>query len=105
LHPELEGERGKSKSKVPSLEATLAGIRRWTERRQQDDPDARVVKGRIAAEIAGYLGPDATGQILQPVTESARLFPAIEPVLSIFLGCRAAKRLIQRVIDTAIVRI
>jgi hypothetical protein len=87
------------------LDATLAGIRRWTERRQQEDPDARIVKGRVAEEISGYLGTGATGRILEPVTESTKLFPAVEPVLAIFLGCRAAGRLIQRVIDTAIVRI
>ena len=83
----------------------LSAIRRWSERRQQEDPGDVIVKRRVADEIGGYLGPSATGRILEQVTDRGKLFPAIEPVLAIFLGSRAATCLIQRVIDTAIVRI
>jgi hypothetical protein len=98
------GIDGEGKDPV-SLEATLAGIRRWHKRRAQEDPDAAVIKGRVAQEIKGYLGPAATDRILQPVTEQSKLFPAVEPVLTIFLGCRAAGRLINHIIESAIVRI
>jgi hypothetical protein len=64
-----------------------------------------MVKGRVATAIGGYLGPEAACRILAPVTERAMLFPAVEPVLAIFLGSRAASRLLDRVIETAIVRI
>src|SRR5262249_44906184 len=83
----------------------LRAIRRWSERRQQEDPGDAIVKGRVADEIGGYLGPSATRRILEQVTERGTLFPAIEPVLSVFLGSRAAACLIQRVFDSAIVRI
>jgi len=101
MHSGVDGEG----TDQPSLEATLVGIRRWHERRDQEDPDARMVKSRVASEIADYVGPAAADRILEPVTERAKLFPAVEPVLAIFLGCRAAGRLIQRVIESAIVRI
>jgi len=42
---------------------------------------------------------------LEPVTDGAKLLPAIDPVLEIFLGARAATRLIQRIVDVAIVEI
>jgi|KBSMisStaDraftv2_1062788.scaffolds.fasta_scaffold589350_2 hypothetical protein len=101
MQPGIEGE---GKDPV-SVEATLVRIRRWHKRRAQEDPDATVVKGRVAQKIEAYLGPAATDRILQPVNEHAKLVPAVEPVLTIFLGCRAAGRLIDHIIDSAIVRI
>jgi hypothetical protein len=101
----LDPRIGQKKRRTPSVELMLEGLRRWTEKRQQEDPDASVVKGRVAAEIEGYIGPYATGRILATVKDRSKLFPTLEPVLSIFLGCKAAGRLIERVIDAAIVRI
>jgi hypothetical protein len=83
----------------------LSGIREWAARRNDEDPDAQMVKGRVAAELAAYLGTDGATKALQPVTDNQKLLPALESVLAIFLGCRAAARLIQRIIDRAIVRI
>ena len=90
---------------APSLQATLMRIHRWHERRVQADPDAAVVKGHVAQEISGYLGSAAADRILEPVTEHSKLFPAVEPVLAIFLGCRAAGRLIHHIVESRIVRI
>jgi anti-sigma factor RsiW len=98
-------ELGDKDKPTPSLQATLAGIRRWNERLRNVDPGAELVKGRVAEAIAGYLGQDGAQQVLKPVTERSKLFPAVEPVLSIFLGRRAATRLIRHVIEAAIVRI
>src|SRR5262245_22458249 len=86
-------------------EDILSAIRRWSERRQQEDPGDAIVKRRVADEIGGYLGPSATGRILEQVTERSKLFPAVEPVLAIFLGSRAAALLLHRIVETAIVRI
>ena len=90
---------------APSLQATMAGIRKWHERRIQADPDGAVVKGHVAKEISRYLGSAAADRILEPVTEHSKLFPAVEPVLAIFLGCRAAGRLVHHIIESRIVRI
>jgi hypothetical protein len=47
MQPGIEGE---GKDPV-SVEATLVRIRRWHKRRAQEDPDATVVKGRVAQKI------------------------------------------------------
>ena len=107
MHGLTGGKDGDNQARAvdASLAATLAGIRRWSEVRRQEDPDSKVVKGRVAEALAGFLGPEAAGRLVEPVTERSKLFPAVEPVLAIFLGCRAAARLVQHVVDRAIVRI
>jgi hypothetical protein len=61
---------------------------------------------RVAATIAPYLGARAAAVILLPVSETGEnLLTAIEPVLALFLGARAASRLVTSVVDGAIVRI
>jgi len=63
------------------------------------------VKGRVASEIAPYLGSMATQSVLQPITDTSQnLHSSIEPVLALFLGGRAASRLIRHVEDAALIR-
>jgi anti-sigma factor RsiW len=90
---------------APPVDTALAGIRQWVARRREQDPEARVVKERVAEEITGYLGAQGARRVLEPVTDNAKLLPSVEPVLAIFLGCRAATDLIQHILDVAIVRI
>jgi hypothetical protein len=90
---------------LPPVDGALTRIRSWAQQRDREDPDGHVVKARVGEEIAGYLGPNGANRVLEPVTERSELFPAVEPVLAIFLGYRAAARLIRHVIDRAIVRI
>lgn len=62
-------------------------------------------KGRVATRIAPFLGNAATDKILQPVPDSGEnLLSTVEPVLALFLGNRAAAHLVNRVVDTALLR-
>jgi hypothetical protein len=42
---------------------------------------------------------------LNSVSGGQDLLPKIEPILKVFLGCRAASRLLSHIVDRAIVRI
>lgn len=63
------------------------------------------IKSRVAREIAPYLGTVAADLILEQVSAGGDdLLPRLENVLSLFLGGRAAGKLTDHIIDTAIVR-
>lgn len=62
-------------------------------------------KGRVATRIAPFLGNAATDKILEPVPDTGEnLLSTVEPVLALFLGNRAAAHLVNRVVDTALLR-
>ena len=90
---------------APPLESVLQGIHEWAARRRKADPDASVVKGRVANEIASYLGEDGTRRVLEPLEGGENLIPTVESVLSIFLGSKTAAKLTRHVVDAAIERI
>lgn len=85
------------------LSNLLAAIQGWaaaTDRRADED-----VKQRVAGKVEKYLGDRATRKILLTVSrDGGNLLSNIEPVLALFLGRRAASRLVSHVVDTAIVR-
>jgi hypothetical protein len=83
----------------------MAAIRQWSARRREADPDGRAVRARVEAELAPYLGPGGASRTLEPAADRHKLLPAVESVLTIFLGGRAAGRLMRRVVDRAVVRI
>lgn len=63
------------------------------------------LKLKVASLIAPYLGGQATQSVLQPVTDGGEnLLSSVEPVLALFLGRRAAARLVSSVVDQALVR-
>lgn len=88
------------------LAAVLAGIHAWEARRSSASGGPAAVKQGVAKWIGPYLGKRAAHCILEPVSDDGQdLLPAIEPVLALFLGHRAASQLVSHVIDAAIMRI
>jgi hypothetical protein len=77
----------------------------WERSQQQSSRNGSHVKLRVATEIAPFLGPQATNAILKTVTETDdNLLSTLEPVLGLFLGNRAASRLVGHVVDSALIR-
>jgi hypothetical protein len=78
-----------------------SAIEEWEKAARNGEP----VKRRVATEILPFLGPKATEYVMQPVAESGEnLLSSIEPVLALFLGGRAAARLVNHVVDSALLR-
>jgi hypothetical protein len=97
-----------SPAELPSVDSMLsrmrAAIEQW-ENKTVESGTGEQVKRRVATEIAPFLGPEATETILGTVTENAdNLLSNIEPVLGLFLGARAASRLVGHVVDAALIR-
>jgi hypothetical protein len=82
------------------LASTLAAIQRW-----QRDSDCAMVKVRVAAELGPYLGSKAARNVLEDVSAEGRnLLSAVEPALALFVGVKAAERLVTHIVDVSIVR-
>ena len=82
------------------LTQMCAALHLWEEQSREG-----AAKGRVATRIAPFLGSAATDKILQPVPDSGEnLLSTVEPVLALFLGNRAAAHLVNRVVDTALLR-
>ena len=90
---------------VPPVEALLTGMRQWRDRQARNPFADSRRKQRVALEIAPFLGSAGAEEILSRVTpEGDDLIPTVEPVLASFLVRRAAERLVNHVVDAAIVR-
>jgi anti-sigma factor RsiW len=60
------------------------------------------IQQKVAAALAPFLGPVAAHRLLVPFSGNGKgLLPAVEPVLSNFLGEHAAAELVSHLIDTA----
>ena len=87
------------------LARVRSAIQKWEGSASQTGRTGAPVKRRVAHEIAPFLGPEATDSILQPVAPGGEnLLSSIEPVLALFLGGRAAARLVTYVVDAALIR-
>lgn len=63
------------------------------------------LKQRVAHEIAPYLGAQASRRIVTGVADSCEdLLSTVEPVLALFLGGRAAARLVDHLVEAVLVR-
>jgi len=90
---------------TPELPEIMAAIRRHEAQRSSlEDPAA--AKRRAASEMVSYLGSEAVDKVFQNVApDCGNLLTQLHPILSLFLGRRAAGRLASRVVDAAVVRI
>ncbi len=87
------------------LDRMRAAIHRWEQSTAEAERTAEAVKGRVRAEIAPFLGDPAATAVLKPVAPGAdNLLNTIEPVLALFLGGKAAGRLVSHVVDSALLR-
>ena len=78
----------------------MAAIQRW-----QRGSDCKMVKVRVAAELGPYFGSKATRKVLKDVlTEGGNLLSTVEPALALFVGVKAAERLVTHIVDVSIVR-
>ena len=63
------------------------------------------VRRRVIREIAPYLGTRASARLLSGVEQDgANLLSTVEPMLALFLGSRAASRLVDHMVDTVLMR-
>ncbi len=87
------------------LERMQAAIDRWEESAGDGGRSAEAVKTRVAAELGPFLGGKATARMLEPISDAGEnLLCDIEPVLALFLGCRAAGCLVDHVVDSSLIR-
>jgi hypothetical protein len=83
----------------------LCRLRAWESGESQPQRNSQALKRRVAGAIGPYVGKAAVDALLQPVREDGRnLLSNVAPLLTVFLGRRAAGPLVSYVVDTAIVR-
>ena len=87
---------------APQTPNILTGIRQWAARRTPAYEEA--VKLRMAAELDPYLGAAGAATVLDRSAPGGNLLSVIQPVLSDFLGRRAVERLVDRIVENAIMR-
>ena len=86
---------------APDSSTLLATIRDW-EISSMQAGDA--LKRRIAIELAPYVGQAGADTLLRPVQDDGRnLLSKVAPMLTVFLGRRAAGNLVSRVVEKTIV--
>ncbi len=95
--PPFESAEGGSEPAL--LNSILSGIRSWKAEHAPSRVDPEVVKRRVGSKIDPYLGHPATGRILSAVSPACDdLLTNVEPVLALFLGCRAASSLVSHIV-------
>lgn len=88
------------------LERVLSGMRDAEARTAQPGQTPADIKLRVAGEVGPFLGDHATQTILSTVSPGGdNLLSSVEPVLALFLGSRAAARLIDHVVERAIMNV
>jgi anti-sigma factor RsiW len=81
------------------LAAMLRAIGEW-----RHGLAGEVLNRRVADRLGPFLGPAAADSVLQSVAPGGdNLLSTVEPVLALFLGGKAASRLIDQIVDTALV--
>jgi len=92
-------------SNLPGLHSLLNALRAWDVEAKPERRGA-ALKSRVAASLGPLLGAKAADRMLQPVDEDGRnLFTHLSPVLSLFLGQRAASELVSHIVEAKIVRL
>jgi hypothetical protein len=95
-------------SAVPAEEMNdlLITLRSWERGESGPARLGEVLKQRVAYALEPYLGKRAADTLLRPVREDGRdLLSNVAPLLTMFLGRRAARPLVSYLVEAAIVRI
>jgi hypothetical protein len=91
---------------VDEVNSLLVRLRGWERGESCTARNAEALKRRVADAIEPYLGKRAADTLLEPVREDGRdLLSNVAPLLTMFLGRRAAGNLVSYVVETSIVRI
>ena len=81
------------------LGGILAGIESWKSVPSRN----KALKERVGSDLAPFLGGRAMEQLLSAVSEEGdNLLSTVEPVVALFLGCRAASALIDHIVGRSI---
>jgi hypothetical protein len=81
-------------------------IRQWEEGEPEAGARAQDVRKQVAHQIGLLLGSHAASRVLAPVSpNNQNLFSVVEPLLGEFLGPAAAAALVNRVVDSTIVKL
>ena len=94
-------------SPVPpdDVNSLLGRLRAWDRGASRPARTSEALKRRVAGAIEPYLGKRAADTLLRSVREDGRdLLSNVAPILTMFLGRRAAGHLVSHVVETAIVR-
>ena len=88
------------------LNSLLVKLRGWESSASRLIRNGEELKSRVAGAIEPYLGKGAADTLLAPVrTDGRNLLSGVAPILTMFLGRRAAGPLVSHIVETAIVRL
>ena len=98
---QLEALRTSTASRADVLTSVLAGMEHWDSAAAKDE----AVKATVRSELTPFLGPHGTSELMAKVSARGEdLLTTVEPVLALFLGCRAAALLVSQIMTHAILR-
>src|SRR5690242_9751145 len=87
------------------VDSLMVKLRNWQSAESRLGRSGEKLKQQVAGSIAPYLGKGATHTLLAPVRDDGQdLFSNVAPLLTIFLGRRAAGPLVTSVVERTIVR-
>jgi hypothetical protein len=90
---------------VDELDSLLVRLRGWQSAESRLASTGEALRQRVVGALEPYLGKGATHTLLAPVRDDGRdLFSNVAPLLTMFLGRRAAGPLVTYVVENAIVR-
>jgi hypothetical protein len=90
---------------VDEVNSLLVRLRGWERGESRPARNGEALKRLVVGAIEPYLGKRAADTLLQPAREDGRdLLSNVAPLLTMFLGRRAAGHLVSYVVETAIVR-
>jgi hypothetical protein len=88
------------------LNCLLVRLRGWESGESRLVRSGEALKRRVADAIEPYLGKIAAETLLAPIRDDGRdLLSKVAPLLTMFLGRRAAGPLVSHIVETAIVRL
>ena len=88
------------------LNSLLVRLRGWESGASPLVRNGEELTRRVAGAIEPYLGKGAAATLLAPVRADGRnLLSDVAPLLTMFLGRRAAGPLVSHIVETAIVRL
>ena len=91
--------------RATDVSALLFKLRAWDRDPGRQSRNREPLRRRVSAAIEPYLGKRAASALLRPVREDGRdLLSDVAPLLTAFLGRRAAGHLVSHVVETTIVR-
>lgn len=100
----IDTEQEAESAAAADREAMLRKLRAWEATTADSGRRGETLKRRMARELAPYLGKAGAEALLYSVNDDGGdLLADVAPLLTMFLGRRAATRLISRVVEKTVV--